>query len=498
MLLWQNIPFFCIMTAILSAAVSSVLPSRIARIWTAVLSGMICAANGLLTAILMQNGGISFTFMMGHFPAPWGNELQIGPLESLSGCVLFAVFHLTVVTGTQSLKRDAEESRHNLYCVTESLLMASLLAMLYTNDIFTGYVFLEIQTIAACALIIIRFKGRTLAAAVRYMILNLLGSGLFLLGIAMLYGITGHLLMWESGETIAAMRAEGLYTVPLTVSTGCIALGMSIKSGLFPFHTWMPDAYSYTTPTSSALLSSLVSKGYIFLLIKLCFRVFGLDMLCETGISNVFFVLGLAGMLMGSIDAIRERDIRRMLSSSSIAQIGYIYLGLGTASTAGLIAALYQMYSHSAAKSMLFMSTDALCEASGNSRGFHELRASAKRSPCAGIAFTIGAFSMTGIPFLGGFIVKLLLGEAAMQAPLWQTMAALLGLAASTALNTVYFLKTVTTIYRHGDDEQPHREPFSMRVGLIIMAAMSIVLGLSGAPLIDIMRQGLAVFGINR
>ena len=99
----------------------------------------------------------------------------------------------------------------------------------------------------------------------------------------------------------------------------------------------MPDAYGYTTPTSSAVLSSLVSKGYIFLLIKIMYRVIGLDVIVSTRLPNVLFVFALLGMIMGSLSAIRQTDIRRMIAYSSVAQIGYIYMGIGMSTEAAII-----------------------------------------------------------------------------------------------------------------------------------------------------------------
>lgn len=175
------------------------------------------------------------------------------------------------------------------------------MAQVYTNDIFTAYVFLEIMTIAACSLITARTKGRTLVAATRYMILNLIGSGLFLLGIILLYDLTGHLLMSNIQQAVAALHQTGEYTLPLTVVVALMTIGLSIKSALFPFHSWVPDAYSYSTPTSAAVLSSLVSKGYIFLLIKIMYRAIGLETIASTRIDDVLFVFGLVGMVMGSL-----------------------------------------------------------------------------------------------------------------------------------------------------------------------------------------------------
>ena len=134
-----------------------------------------------------------------------------------------------------------------------------------------------------------------------------------------------------------------------------VVVGLAIKSALYPFHTWLPDAYGYSTVSSAAILSSLVSKGYIFLLIKIFFRVVGFDIIVDSKIVNILFVFGLFGMIMGSVNAILEHDIRRMIAFSSVAQIGYIYMGLGLGTTMGIVASIFHILSHASTKSLLFV-----------------------------------------------------------------------------------------------------------------------------------------------
>ena len=173
-----------------------------------------------------------------------------------------------------------------------NLLLASILALVYTNDMFTAYVFVEINTISACGLIMIRQIGRTFEAAIRYMIMSLLGSGLLLMGICMIYDVTGHLLMSNMQVALAESVASGLYPLPIKVGITFMVTGLAIKSALFPFHAWLPDAYGYSTVSSAAVLSSLVSKGYIFLLIKLFYRVVGFEVISNSHILRIMFVFG--------------------------------------------------------------------------------------------------------------------------------------------------------------------------------------------------------------
>ena len=127
-------------------------------------------------------------------------------------------------------------------------------------------------------------------------------------------------------------------------------MGLAIKSALFPFHSWLPDAYGYSTVSSAAILSSLVSKGYIFLLFKIIYRVIGFEVFHDSKIVDVLFIFGLLGMVFGSLSAIKENDIRRMIAFSSVAQVGYIYMGIGMGTQAGMIASVFHVISHVAEK----------------------------------------------------------------------------------------------------------------------------------------------------
>lgn len=497
--LWKSIPFACILLPLGSAAMTSVLKGRAARYWTFFVASVEVALCTAFMVIMSYYEG-SYTYMMGHYPAPWGNELRAGRLEAITAHFFSLIMLLSLMGGLKKVDEHILRDKQSLYYVMILLLTAALMAQVYTNDIFTAYVFVEIMTLSACSLISARSTGRTLVASTRYMIMNLIGSSLFLLGIILLYDLTGHLLMSNMKEAVSVLAASGEYHLPLTVVVALISIGLSIKSALFPFHTWVPDAYGYSTPISSAVLSSLVSKGYIFLLIKIMYRVIGLDVIESTGITNVLFMFALVGMVMGSISAIRQNDIRRMIAFSSVAQIGYIFMGIGLGTEAGMAAAVFHIFSHAVCKAMLFLSAGGLADASGNSKQFRDLRGAGYRSPIAGVAFTVGALSMVGFPFLGGFCSKLNFALAAMGVGSTRMMLTLVVLAISTWLNTVYFLKTVITLYRkplegvvypidHG------RRGFCFNASLICFSVVNVGIGLSSQHIMTAIRTGLDMFG---
>lgn len=498
----QNVPFFSIMLSMFSGIVSSILPGKAAkRLNTAVIL-IIGTASAWLLAWLMETGG-SYTFMMGHFPAPWGNEIRAGVLEAGMALFFCMIMLLSMLGGRKKLFDEVEVTKHNIYYILTDLLLSSLLALVYTNDLFTAYVFVEINTISACGLIMIRQNGRTIEAAVRYMIMSLLGSGLLLMGICMLYDLTGHLLMSNIKESVAAIMAAGTYQIPLTITIGLVTVGLAIKSALFPFHAWLPDAYGYSTVSSAAMLSSLVSKGYIFLLIKIFYRVVGFEIICASKIPNVLFLFGLSGMIFGSISAIWEKDIRRMIAFSSVAQIGYIYMGFGLGTTEGMVASIFHILAHAATKSLLFVSAIGLTDVSAGSRNFFDLTGSAYRNKVAGVGFSVGAMSMVGIPLFSGFVSKLLFAEAAVVHPTHKMMPTLIVLAVSTILNAIYFLKTVVRIYVPENREvEAQKGYFQMKAGqqrlytltIILFILINLVLGMMSEPIIGIIESGLIHF----
>ena len=495
----QNFPCFSIMLCMFAGIISSALKGKAAKM---INTAVLCINIAMSAAVLLftVKTGEFYVYVMGRFPAPWGNELRVGVLEAGMALFFCIIMLLSLMGGRHKLIQEVEEGKHNLYYILTDLMLSSLLALIYTNDLFTAYVFVEINTISACGLIMIRQNGRTIEAAVRYMIMSLLGSGLFLVGLCMLYDMTGHLLMSNIREQVTAIHSlsmDGTYHVPLLVTIAIISVGLAIKSALFPFHSWLPDAYGYSTVSSAAILSSLVSKGYIFLLFKIIYRVIGFDVFHDSKIINVLFVFGLMGMVFGSLSAIKENDVRRMIAFSSVAQIGYIYMGIGLGTQMGMVASVFHVLSHAATKSLLFIAAIGLTDVSGGSRKFIELTGSGYRNRIAGAAFTVGSLSMVGVPMFSGFISKLLFSQAAVQNDA-KMLPTLIVLGISTILNAIYFMKTVIRIYTPVEDtEYPAvtwRQDRKYAVTLICFIAVNLILGVFSQPIVDLIESGLEMF----
>lgn len=497
----QNVPCFSILAAMFAAIITSALKGKAARRLSLCMTGAVGVMSAFLLAFLMGTGE-SYVYVMGHFPAPWGNELRAGMLEAAMALLFCVIMLLALWGGMEEARRDLEADKANFYYIMADLMLASNLALVYTNDLFTAYVFVEINTIAACGLILGKFNDLTIAAGVRYMIMSLMGSGLLLLGISFFYDMTGHLLLSNIKESILLLWQTGEYRVPLIVTIGLVSVGLAIKSALWPFHAWLPNAYGNATASSSAMLSSIVSKGYIFLLVKIIYRVTGAEVFAGSGIINVLFVFGIIGMVLGSLDAVRQKNLRRMVAYSSVAQIGYIFMGIGLGSAAGAGAGLYHIFAHAAAKSLVFVAAFGLIKVSAGNADIQGLRGAGFRNKVAGVGFVAGSLSMVGIPGFGGFVSKLMFAEASLERPAYAVVV-LAALAVSTVLNAIYFMRVVLILYTPltaeekaaGMKEQTACNPWQFKAAIGGGVALTLFLGIGAAPVMQVVRQGLEIFG---
>ena len=496
------LPLFSIIACFFGAVICSFTNKNVSKIVSLVVCGVVFILSSIVCAYCVKEDA-SFIYTMGHFgPNEDGiricNEIRFGPLESFLCAFFSIILLLSNLAGTQFQRYDINDNRRNLYNVMMCLIMVSFTALTYTNDIFTGFVFIEISTLASCGCLMVKDKGPTILSTVRYMIFNLVGSGLFLIGIVITYNVTGYL----SIENIASAYKEmATLSVPAIVSMALVITGLAIKSGLFPFHFWMPDAYGCATPTSSSILSGMVTKGYIFLLIKVIYRMFTIEVLARTEILTILFVLGVIAMVVGSINAIHQTSINRMIAFSSAAQIGYIFMGIGLSIELALVAAIFHILTHAVIKPLLFTSAEHLSLVADSSAKFRNLRGAGRVSKFSGFAFSVGCLSMVGIPLFAGFISKFNFLSAAINGDLsdWMRIFAIFALLTSTVLNAIYFLRTMITIFLPLPVERKEvvflkKYKLSYLIGVGGFIALNFALGLASTFFLDLITQGLKLF----
>ena len=494
----QNIPMLGIMLCVFGALCSLMLKAKSAKNLSLLICIIVIALSSILLAYVVK-ADLSFTYAMGHFPSPFGNELRAGPLEALLALCVSSVIFLSLLGGADDLQKDIPENKRNNYYIITNLLLTALLAIIYTNDLFTAYVFIEIITIGACSLIAIKPSGRTLVATMWYLIMSLVGAGLLLFSISMLYSITGHLLMPGLAETLKNIILTEQNILPLVVLTGLMCTGLGIKCALFPFHTWLPGAHSSATTTSSSILSGLVVKAYIILIIKVFIRIYGMHIMDILRITDILLGLGVIGLLYGSIQATKQSEIKGMLAYSSIAQIGYIFAAIGLNTPAGYAAACFQIITHALSKAMLFTAAGRLIAASDNKKDWVSLRGAGRRDTVAGIAFIVGALSMIGIPLLPGFMGKYYLATASLGTA-YQEIIIFTVVFLGTLLNALYYLPALLCLFTQVSPTNDLNSTISKtkesRVALYLFSTICMFLGLFAQTTMDIIEKGLALFGM--
>ncbi len=438
---------------------------------------------------LVESRG-AFSYHVGGWPPPWGVELYIDHLAVYMMMVLSSICLVVMVYGARDLYHEIRAEVMSWYYTLYLLLLASMIGIALTNDLFTLFVFLEISTISACGIISIKKDRECIEASFKYLILSVLGSGCVLLGVAMIYMITGYLNYDFVAQELPQAIAEYPYNILMALSL--FIVGFSVKSALFPLHIWLPDAHSSAPSPSSAVLSGLVIKIYAAAILRLLFRVFPAELFEVVPVLDILLFLSVLAVMAGSIFAMVQEDIKRMLAYSSIAQIGFVFMGIGLFGNRALLGGLVHIFNHALMKSMLFLAAGLIIYAAGI-RNIRDLRGIGVRMPLTMGAFAIGAFSMVGIPGTNGFISKwhLALGALDLGRPFFVAIILL-----SSLLNGIYYLPIVINAF-FGVKIEPrseHRDvPGMMLVPVLILAAGVIFFGFYPGPILALLEQAIVL-----
>ena len=490
----QHIPFLSIFISMMAGVIGALLNKpKTARIFTLISVSSVVVLSGVLIAYFITSGTGSFVYTVGHVPAPWGNTIKSSVVEPMLSLVFGVVIIFSILGGMRSTDKDIESSRQPYFYLMINILLASLLALVYTNDMFTAYVFIEINTLAAISIVFAKESGDSLRASIKYFIMSALGSGLYLYAMSMLYSLTGNLEMSGMSAAIQNLMATGNYNYTLTVAIVLIVISLSVKSALFPFHGWLPDVYSSSTTAGSAILSGVASKGYMFLFVKIVYTVFTVDVMRELKVLPVVLALGLIAMIAGSVLAILQKDLKKMVAYSSVAQVGYIFTGIGLGTTAGMVAAVFHIMVHSVTKSTLFLAAGTYTD-EVQDRRISKLNGAGALMPIVFIVFAIGGLSMVGIPPSIGFSSKWNFVEAMMNSNYSWTI---ILLSLSSLLNALYYIPVMLKAFFSKETATYKAEGKTMKHSLleltpiIILGVLIIAIGLFSGPIVQLIRDGL-------
>lgn len=454
-----------------------------------------CLASFVLSCIQLQmvvTGG-TIHYAIGNYAAPFGIELVIDSLNA----VLLVCFSLIGFLTLIFADNFGDRKRPMLVggaCAETALLITGLLGMTSTGDVFNLYVFLEITSLSAYCLISLG-GSRGVVSAFRYMLVGTIAATFYLLGIGVLYAVTGTLNMGDMKEILS----QGGHDDAMLTAMCFLIPAFGIKMALFPFHGWQPSAYTHAEPGSRPLITGVMGKVPAIAMFRFIYCIYGTDFRFVRIALIILGVFSVAGMLYGSLMAMGQTDLRKVLAYSSVAQMGYISLGFAIGTPIALAGAFLHMIGHAFMKGGLFFCTGAIRYKYGTT-DINDFGRIYKQMPLTCGLLTVAALSMIGIPPTAGFFSKwyLALGAAGQQD--WIYIAVLV---ISSLLNAVYFFRLIEKVFIRQSSELKMRwksEALELPVSVILPIVVCFVailgIGLFNVRIVDILLMTLEGVGL--
>ncbi|MFT5599399.1 MAG: multicomponent Na+:H+ antiporter subunit D, partial [Chitinophagales bacterium] len=365
-----------------------------------IVSGLTMLISIMLLQQVMTSGTIIYE--MGGWSEPWGIEYRIDSLNAYLLLIITSISTVVLLAAHTSIKKEISEHQHTLFYVLYLLSLAGMLGIVSTGDAFNVFVFLEISSLSAYALIALGNDRRALWASYQYLIMGTIGATFILIGIGLIYQMTGTLNM----KDLSRLLPEVEQTRTVFTAFAFIIVGVCLKIALFPLHRWLPNAYAYAPSIVTAFLAATSTKVAIYLLIRFTFSIFDISFsFTHVPLQTIFLILGLLGIFAASTTAIFQKNVKLLFAYSSVAQIGYMIVGFSIGTTTGLMATLLHMFNHALMKSALFLALGAVMYRIGSVQmsQFHGL---GRQMPFTMAAIVVGGLSLIGVPLTVGFVSK--------------------------------------------------------------------------------------------
>lgn len=422
--------------------------------------------------------GSTISYALGGWAPPIGIEYRIDALSAVALLIVTGAAAAVAPYSRPSVMRELEPSNHGIFYTLFLLCVTGLSGVVATGDAFNVFVFLEIASLSTYVMVALggRKDRRALSAAYTYLVMGTIGATFFVIGVGLAYMVTGTLNMADLAERLPPLQDNRT----VAAAFAFIAIGMGMKLALFPLHLWLPNAYTFAPSAVSAFLAGTSTKVAVYVLIRFLFSVFGLEFDFErVALTTVLMPLGIAAMFVASIVAIFQVDAKRMLAYSSVAQIGYMILGISLATTTGLTGAILHMGNHAIMKVALFMTMGAIMYRIGTTSIPH-MAGLGRDMPWTMAAFVIGALSLIGVPLTVGFVSKWYLIQAALELGWWPIA---MMIVASSLLAVIYVWRVVETAYLQPSppDRQISRAPVIMLVPLWVLVLANVYFGIDAS-----------------
>ncbi len=427
----------------------------------------------------------------GGWPAPWGIAYRIDELTSFVLLIVSGIAALVMPYALKSVEKEIPAHNQALFYTALLLCLAGLLGIVITGDAFNVFVFLEISSLSAYTLLAQGDDRRSLTSTYQYLVMGTVGGTFILIGVGLLYMITGTLNMMDLAERLQQVENTGV----LRAALAFLIVGTGLKLALFPLHLWLPNAYTFAPSVVTAFIAATATKVAVYMLLRFVYTVFGFEFSFQVmPLGQIMMVLGSVAIISASLSAIYQSNIKRMLAYSSVAQIGYITLGIGLANVTGLTAGIVHLFNHALIKAALFMSLGAVMFHKGTV-DLAQLKGLGRQMPWTMAAFVLGGLSLIGVPLTVGFISKWYLVLGALENDMWWVAAIIL---VGSLLAVIYVWRVVETIYfteKTFDDETAtfNEAPLMMLIPTWLLIMANIYFGINTSLTVNTAKQAAGI-----
>ena len=447
-----------------------------------------CTFAIALILLLQVNETGTISYPMGDWSAPYGIEYKVDLLSAFVLVIVSGIGSVVMPYARLSIEREIPWPRIYLFYTMYLLCLCGLLGIAITGDVFNLFVFLEVSSLSSYVLIALGKDRRALTAAFRYLIMGTIGATFYVIGVGLMYMMTGSLNMADLAK-LMPLVAE---TRTIQAAIAFLIIGLGLKLALFPLHLWLPNAYTYAPTVVTIFLAATATKVAVYAFLRIIFTVFGnVPVLQKEFMTDFLMFLAIVAMFAGSFVAIYQTNIKRMLAYSSIAQIGYMVLGISFISVAGLTGGIIHIFNHAVVKGALFMAVGCIFIKMG-SVYIEDLAGAGKRMPVTMASFVICGLGLIGVPLTVGFISKWYLILAALDKGLWPIAAAIVG---SSLLAVIYVWRVIEVAYFQPAPEGAETRseaPMTMLAPMWFLTLASVYFGVDATRTINIAETAAA------
>jgi multicomponent Na+:H+ antiporter subunit D len=411
---------------------------RLAWLFATAVSWAGLAISVTLLAAVIDGGELHYDF--GNWDPPFGIDYVVDRLSAFVLLIVSGIGAVVLPYSWTSVRREIPEQQHGYFFTAMLLCLAGLLGIAITGDAFNLFVLLEISSLSTYTLISMGRDRRALMASYQYLIMGTIGATFILIGVGLLYMLTGTLNMADLAERIKPLHDSHT----LQTAFAFLVVGVGLKLALFPLHLWLPNAYAFAPSAVTAFLAATATKVAVYVLLRFIFTVFGAEFVFEAMHAGwLLLPLALVAVFSTSVVAVFQHDVKRMLAYSSVAQIGYMILGVSLVSVTGLTGTLLHLFNHALMKGALFLALGAVFYRVGSVQ-IERMQGLARQMPWTMAAFVGGGLSLIGVPLTVGFVSKWYLILGAIERGWWPVVALIL---VSSLIAVVYVWRVVEAAY---------------------------------------------------